>query len=39
MINIYNEILIAKSEAKKLLAILIDPDKVSLESISNLIQK
>lgn len=39
MINIYNEILIAKSESKKLLAILIDPDKVSLEGISNLIQK
>jgi phosphoglycerol geranylgeranyltransferase len=39
MINIYNEILIAKSESKNLLAILIDPDKVSLESISNLIQK
>lgn len=39
MINIYNEILLAKSEAKKLLAILIDPDKVSMESSSNLIQK
>lgn len=39
MINIYNEILIAKSESKNLLAILIDPDKVSLEGISNLIQK
>ena len=39
MINIYNEILLAKSEAKKLLAILIDPDKVSMESISELIQK
>jgi putative glycerol-1-phosphate prenyltransferase len=37
--NIYNEILLAKSEAKKLLAILIDPDKVSMESSSNLIQK
>lgn len=39
MINIYNEILLAKSEAKKLLAILIDPDKVSMESSSHLIQK
>lgn len=39
MINIYNEILLAKSEAKKLLAILIDPDKVSMESSSYLIQK
>lgn len=39
MINIYNEILLAKSEAKKLLAILIDPDKVSMENSSNLIQK
>lgn len=39
MINIYNEILLAKSEAKKLLAILIDPDKVSMESSSNLILK
>jgi putative glycerol-1-phosphate prenyltransferase len=39
MINIYNEILLAKSEAKKLLAILIDPDKVSMENTSNLIQK
>ena len=39
MINIYNEILLAKSEAKKLLAILIDPDKVSMENVSHLIQK
>jgi phosphoglycerol geranylgeranyltransferase len=39
MINIYNEILLAKSEAKKLLAILIDPDKVSIESTSELTQK
>lgn len=39
MTNIYNEILLAKSEAKKLLAILIDPDKVLVESNSNLIQK
>jgi phosphoglycerol geranylgeranyltransferase len=39
MINIYNEILLAKVESKKLLAILIDPDKVSMESVNNLIQK
>jgi putative glycerol-1-phosphate prenyltransferase len=39
MINIYNQILLAKSEAKKLLAILIDPDKVSMENASHLIQK
>lgn len=39
MINIYNEILLAKSEGKKLLAILIDPDKVSMGSSSHLIQK
>jgi putative glycerol-1-phosphate prenyltransferase len=39
MINIYQEIVKSKSEAKKLLAILIDPDKVSMESIFNLIQK
>jgi len=39
MITIYNEILLAKSEAKRLLAILIDPDKVLMESISNLIAK
>ena len=39
MINSYNEILLAKSEGKKLLAILIDPDKVSMESSFNLIQK
>lgn len=39
MTNIYNEILLAKSEAKKLLAILIDPDKVSMKNVSHLIQK
>lgn len=39
MINIYNEILKSKSENKKLLAILIDPDKVVLEVISTLAEK
>lgn len=39
MINIYNEILLAKTESKKLLAILLDPDKLSVENLSNLIQK
>lgn len=39
MTNIYNEILKSKSENKKLLAILIDPDKVALETISTLAEK
>lgn len=39
MINIYNEILLAKIESKKLLAILLDPDKLAIENLSNLIQK
>lgn len=39
MTNIYNEILLAKSEAKKLLAILLDPDKIVVEYLSHLIQK
>jgi phosphoglycerol geranylgeranyltransferase len=39
MTNIYQEILKAKAENKRLLAILIDPDKVAMNSISNLIQK
>ena len=39
MINIYNEILLAKTESKKLLAILLDPDKLAVENLSNLIQK
>lgn len=39
MINIYNEILLAKTESKKLLAILLDPDKLSVENLSNLIRK
>ena len=39
MINIYNEILLAKTESKKLLAILLDPDKLAVENLSNLINK
>lgn len=39
MTNIYNEILLAKTENKKLLAILLDPDKLAVENLSNLIQK
>ncbi len=38
MINIYQEIVKSKSENKKLLAILIDPDKVSVRSIPDIIQ-
>lgn len=37
--NIYQEILQAKSAKKKLLAILLDPDKIVWESLSALIQK
>lgn len=39
MQNIYNEILQAKKTKRKLLAILLDPDKVELQNIENLIQK
>lgn len=39
MTNIYNEILKFKSESKKLLAILLDPDKVVLENLVVLISK
>lgn len=39
MKNIYQEILNSKKEAKKLLAILIDPDKIQLEKLDNLIEK
>ncbi len=35
----YNQILQAKSENKKLLAILLDPDKVVLENVNHLISK
>lgn len=39
MTNIYNRILKSKSENSKLLAILLDPDKLAVENLSNLIQK
>ncbi|MFV8324333.1 geranylgeranylglyceryl/heptaprenylglyceryl phosphate synthase [Flavobacterium sp. ZS1P14] len=39
MTEIYNSILKAKSENKKLLAILLDPDKVVLENLDHLISK
>lgn len=39
MKNIYNQILKSKSENKKLLAILIDPDKIALDDISILAEK
>jgi phosphoglycerol geranylgeranyltransferase len=39
MKSIYKEILAAKQENKKLLAILIDPDKTKAEEIKNLSQK
>jgi phosphoglycerol geranylgeranyltransferase len=39
MKNIYQNILAAKQENKKLLAILIDPDKTKAEEIKNLSQK
>lgn len=37
--NIYSEVLKAKKANTKLLAILLDPDKVDLKNIENLIQK
>jgi putative glycerol-1-phosphate prenyltransferase len=39
MESIYSQILASKALKKKLLAILIDPDKVSMEEIPNLCQK
>jgi phosphoglycerol geranylgeranyltransferase len=39
MKNIYNDILKARSENKKLLAILLDPDKIVWENLSVLISK
>jgi len=39
MQNIYNEILQSKKERKKLLAILLDPDKISRDSLQNIIPK
>lgn len=39
MTNIYKQILKAKAEKQKLLAILLDPDKIILENIANLVSK
>lgn len=39
MQNIYNEILQSKIQGKKLLAILLDPDKVALDLLENIIPK
>jgi phosphoglycerol geranylgeranyltransferase len=39
MESIYTQILVAKALNKKLLAILIDPDKVAMEEVTNLCQK
>ena len=39
MRTIYNEILQAKTENRKLLAILLDPDKINLEEVPFLIEK
>ncbi len=39
MSTIYNQILKAKTENKKLLAVLLDPDKIDLNNIQQLIEK
>ena len=39
MTNIYNQILEAKVKGKRLLAILLDPDKITLENTTMLIEK
>ncbi len=39
MKNIYNYILQSKTENEKLLAILLDPDKIDLENVNQLIEK
>ncbi|SDX96142.1 geranylgeranylglyceryl/heptaprenylglyceryl phosphate synthase [Flavobacterium degerlachei] len=39
MVNIYKEIIQAKNEFKKLLAILLDPDKIVWDNLENLIAK
>lgn len=39
MSTIYNQILHAKAESRKLLAILLDPDKIDLNDIETLVQK
>lgn len=37
--NIYEQIIKAKKSGQKLLAILLDPDKIALENLENLVQK
>lgn len=39
MINIYEDILLASKKNKKLLAVLIDPDKTAVDNIKNLFKK
>ncbi|NHM05912.1 geranylgeranylglyceryl/heptaprenylglyceryl phosphate synthase [Flavobacterium sp. CYK-4] len=39
MKNLYNEILKAKTQSQKLLAILLDPDKINLDALDLLLQK
>ncbi len=39
MSNIYNEILQSKAKNEKLLAILLDPEKINLDTVTQLIQK
>src|SRR6187402_252716 len=39
MTNIYNAIIQAKTENRKLLAILLDPDKITLDNFEYLIEK
>ncbi|MCI2228734.1 geranylgeranylglyceryl/heptaprenylglyceryl phosphate synthase [Polaribacter sp. MSW13] len=39
MVNIYQNILLAQKEGKKLLAVLIDPEKIELENISSFFEK
>jgi len=38
-VNIYNNILLAKQEGKKLLAVLIDPEKTDIKNISSFFEK
>jgi putative glycerol-1-phosphate prenyltransferase len=38
-VNIYQNIVLAKKEGKKLLAVLIDPEKIDLESIASFFEK
>ncbi|QTD39303.1 geranylgeranylglyceryl/heptaprenylglyceryl phosphate synthase [Polaribacter batillariae] len=39
MVNIYQNILQAKKEGKKLLAVLIDPEKINLENLPSFLEK